>query len=179
MSRTARRIRTACLGLFLAVALSAAAGTTYLLMTLDEMVAAADIAVFGEVESTSVVEREDMPWTRVLIAVERDLAPADQAAEQVELWFLGGALSADRALVVAGMPRFESGERLLILAYDDSYASPLVGFEQGLWRVVGDRLVAEDGRRLGFDGDTLALDGEPAPVGTLLDALQERLEARP
>lgn len=172
-----RRVSALVLGIWLA----SAAATTYLEMTLDEMVAAADIAVYGEVESTSVEERDDLPWTRVLIAVERDLAPADEPSTEVELWFLGGALPGGRTLVVAGMPSFEAGERILVLAYDERYASPVVGFEQGLWRLVGDRLVGADGRRLGFDGDAvaLALDAQPAPVGDLLDALQERLEARP
>ena len=159
--------------------LSLVGATTYLAMTLDEIVAAAEIAVYGEVDSTTVVERDQRPWTRVVITVQRDLAPADGELDELELWFLGASLPGGPSLVVAGMPRVEPGERLLVLAYDDDVASPIVGFVQGLWRVVDDRLVAEDGRRLGFDGDALALDGDPAPVNQLLDALEERLEARP
>ena len=172
------RMRAVALALFVGT-LGAAAATTYLAMTLDEMVAATEIAVYGVVESTTVEERDQMPWTRIAITVERDLAPADGGLGQLELWLLGGTLPAGPSLVVAGMPRLEPGERVLVLAYDDDFASPIVGFRQGLWRVVGDRLVAEDGRRLGFDGDALALDGDPAPIDALLDALQERLEARP
>lgn len=162
--------------------LAGASATTYVATTIDDMLAAAEIAFYGEVESTTVVERDRMPWTEVRFRIERDLTAGDQEGpppDVIELAFLGGALPGGPTLVVAQMPRFAPGERVLVLAYDADVASPIVGFRQGLWRLSGESLVGDDGRRLGLEGGELVAEGERVPLGDVLAAIAARLGERP
>jgi hypothetical protein len=98
----------------------------------------------------------------------------------VELAFLGGDAPGVPRQTVAGMPTLVVGERVLLLSYgaEARYASPLVGYDQGLFRIVDDAWTDADGRTLGFDAaGILTLGALAAPVGDeLLDALAQRLE---
>jgi hypothetical protein len=174
------------------VAAGVAAATTYVEMTLDEMIGAADVAILAEVRDVQPFERDGRPWTRVTLAVELDLIDAAATGEtpaeppagepdegeptEVQLEFLGGALPGGPSLAVAGMPTFQPGERVLALAYerDDALASPIVGFRQGLWRVSADALVSEAGIVLGLEDGAIVPGGSPSPVAAVLDVLVER-----
>lgn len=162
----------------LALLLSGGAwATTYRHLSLTEMLDRAEIAFLGTVSSVSVEERQGEPWTVVEFAVERDVAgPAAEGRR--ELAFLGGDLATGR-LRVELMPSFEVGQRVLILAYLDQYISPIVGFDQGLWRLGGDGLLDTRGRRLSLDDEgRLTEDGARVEVDLLLDALERELEGR-
>ena len=54
---------------------------------------------------------------------------------QIELRFGGGELDGLRE-EVAGVPQFTVGERRVIFAHAGHFVSPIVGFNQGLFRVV-------------------------------------------
>ena len=176
-----------------AVAGSFALATTYVDLTLEQMASAADLAFLGEVADVVVVERDGMPWTRVEFRVERDLLAGgpdgagddgddgepDAAEGTLQLEFLGGTLPGGPSLAVALMPSFAVGERVVVLAYDELAASPIVGFRQGLWRVEGDALVDETGVRLGLDGETPSAGGAAAPLDALVDAIAALLQEQP
>src|SRR5690606_32035026 len=99
---------------------------------------------------------------------------AELPPDSLELTFLGGEAPGDRRLVVAGSPSWRTGETVLVAAYDDpDLASPIVGFRQGLWRLVGDAFVDEDGRGLGLDAaGRLVRSDLPAAPAEVLSAVR-------
>jgi hypothetical protein len=179
MRRVRRRralARTAAAGLLLC---ATALATSYRELTLTEILASAEVGFVATVAATSVEMRVDLPWTVVEFDVERRLAGPARAGEAFRLSFLGGTRTAGEGLQVNLMPQFEVGERVLILAYDEEYYSPIVGFDQGLWRQQGQVLVDARGRRLGLDDDgRLLADGGAGEPALVIDAVARELEAR-
>ena len=161
---------------------SSAFATTYKALTLDEMVAATDLGFYGEVVSIAVEERDGDPWTVVTFDIIRALEGIEaneDAEENVSFAFYGGTLPSGESLLVSLMPQFSEGDRVLMLAHDREQYSPVVGFRQGLWRETTLGLRDETGRLLSLDEeDVLTLEGEGGGTEALLDALQERLDAR-
>lgn len=106
--------------------------TTYYAYDLDAILTRADIIVFAEVSDVTMALRDEVPWTTVSLEPLRVLK-GDEAKAAASIAFYGGNAEG-HSLEVEGMPRLNVGEQVLILRYDnDSYASPLVGFSQGLW----------------------------------------------
>ena len=161
---------------------SVAFATTYKALTLAEMVETTDLGFYGEVVGVTVEERDGDPWTVVTFDVTRALVgiEADEGSEEdVSFAFYGGTLPSGESLLVSLMPQFSEGDTVLMLAYDAELYSPVVGFRQGLWRETTLGLRDETGRLLSLDEEgTLALDGDGGGTEALLDALQERLDAR-
>ena len=200
MTRTSRGRRRRALGRparcsvllgLLIVALIAPVGTatSYLELTLEEMLDRATFAIYATVVAVDTELRGDEPWTLVTFMPQRDLLnPPDEAdieaaeapLEPVQLAFLGGSLVEGPTLTVTLMPTFEVGELVIVLAYDADYASPIVGFRQGLWRDGDLGLVDETGRSLSLDDEgDLLLEGPGAGTEALLQALERRLQGAP
>jgi hypothetical protein len=159
-------------------------------LDLDERLERAADVFVGEVRSLREEAFDDEPWTVVTLDVEHWLRSAgvdvdDPAAErarrpQVELAFLGGHAPGVPRRTVAGIPSLAPGERLLLLTYgpDARYASNLVGFDQGLFRLADGVWTDADGALLGLDRDgilTLGPTGSPGDEA-MLAALRARLE---
>jgi hypothetical protein len=119
-----------------------------------------------------------------------DLVPLyGVASQEVVLRFAGGAIDGMRE-EIAGMPRFEVGERVIVFARQGRFVSPIVGFHQGLFEVVerdGEPVVlnergapvtaaAAGALRIGnaADGKTSAM-----PLDAFLDRVRENLATRP
>lgn len=179
---------------------SLAGATTYRELDLDSLLQKAQIAFYGEVREVSVEDRDGEPWTRVRFEVRDDLF-AEDALDEVgdgaagdgsrdngeegegssrELLFYGGELPG-LTLNVTGMPQFSPGDEVIILAYDADYYSPIVGFNQGLWRLGASGFRDPQGRILSLGPDSvLVRDGAGAGTADLVRALQQALEeARP
>lgn len=155
----------------------AAAVTTFIELSLPEILERAEIGFLGTVSSMRVESREGQPWTVVEFEVERTLLSEESEPRNRTLAFLGGETASGESLQVNLMPVFEVGERVVVLAYDEEYFSPVVGFNQGLWRLDGGELVDETGRRLGLDDrDRLVHDGVNNALGAVLDVLAAGLE---
>jgi hypothetical protein len=152
--------------------------TTYKTLTIDEMIAQADIAFLGSVTSIETIDREGEPWTRVTFTVTEPLL-ATEADETVTLTFYGGTLSNGVSITVSLMPQFREQEEVLVLAYNDELYSPIVGFRQGLWRNATLGLRDEIGRALTLNEDgTLSLGGAGGSTADILRTLKEALENR-
>ncbi len=172
-------MRRFLLTLFL-LSLGWAAATTYRVLTLDEMLAQTQIAFYGEVVEVTPEAREGEPWTLVEYRVLEPLSGLTAEDETVTLAYYGGTLPSGESLTVSLMPRFEALERVLVLAYDADYYSPIVGFRQGLWRETPLGLRDETGRLLSLNEDgELALEGEGGDAEALLEAIRTRLEEQP
>jgi hypothetical protein len=170
--------------------LGVAAATASVALDLDARLERAVDAFVGEVRSVRSAALAGEPWTIVTVEVEAWLrsagAPVDDPEEelgsrpQVELAFLGGDAPGVARRTVAGMPSLAVGERVLLLSYgaDARYASNLVGYDQGLFRLVDDVWTDVDGEALGFGPDgILTLGGDGAAADEeMLSALRARLE---
>ncbi len=72
-------------------------------------------------------------WTAVKFGDLTWFAGSGRA--ETELSFAGGTIG-DRSEIVAGMPRFSQGQRVLLFVRDRDTVSPIVGFHQGCFRLV-------------------------------------------
>ncbi len=152
-----------------------AGATTYTALSLEEIAQKADTAFYGTVGEVRVEDRDGEPWTVVTFTPERTLK--GDLGESFELSFYGGTPPEGPALLVDGMPRFETGETVLLFAYDAAYYSPVVGFSQGLWRLSDAGLRDETGRVLSLDEEgALEPDGSGAATEDLLSAFEGLLE---
>jgi hypothetical protein len=119
-----------------------------------------------------------------------DLVPLLGVDDQdVVLRFAGGAVDGMRE-EIAGMPSFEVGDRVVVFARHGRLVSPIVGFHQGLFRVVdrkGVPVVLNEGRfpvtrvegqALRF-GSTAEGAGSAMALDLFLDRVREALATRP
>ena len=63
-----------------------------------------------------------------------------QVASPFTLDFLGGTVGNHR-MEVSGMPKFQVADRLILFSYgpDKTFVSPVIGFDQGAFRVIRDQ----------------------------------------
>ncbi len=169
-----KRIWAACLLVALA---GIAMATTYLALTLDEMLERAELAFHGRVLERATEARDGEAWT--LITFEVLSAWRGSQGGEVTLGFYGGTLEGGVSVAVSGMPELAVGDEVIVLAYDAPYYSPLVGFNQGLWRLTARGFERESGELLSLnEAGELTLDGDGAAIDELLAALRSRLEAQ-
>jgi hypothetical protein len=160
-----------------------AGATTYLRLTPQAMLGKASLVFVGTVAEVSVTNDGGTPWTHVRFTVDTPLegVPVDaggKATKPVALAFLGGTVPGGPSLAVSGMPQFETGEKVLVFAYDQVYASPIVGFRQGLWRITPAGLRDEDGNLLSVTAGKLTTGGSGAPLDTVVQAIRDALKAQ-
>lgn len=155
--------------------------TTFRQLTLDELIEAAELAFHGTVASTDTSLRDGDPWTTVTFEVTQLLLfpdDLDEPGTRLSLDFLGGTAGGSQ-LTVALMPQFEAGDEVLLFAYDADYYSPIVGFNQALWRLSpAGEWVSEAGVPLGLADDGSLTAEAAGPADEVLVELAERLEVR-
>jgi hypothetical protein len=174
--RTSKRLRViATIGFLAVLGCASLRATTFETVTFDQMVRQADIIFVGTVVNTTpfAMQTRQGPIikTRVTFSVS-DAIYGSPGIQQV-LEFVGGELNAV-GLAVPGMPTFAIGDRRVVFARKDNSASPIVGFNQGLLRVVRggdgvDRVQTLDGRPLARVEDigtrTMAATVPVVPIG--------------
>lgn len=185
MSPGARRRLAAPLLVMLAAAVGLAGG--WRALDLPERLEAAHGAMVGTVGSVVVEARDGEPWTIVTLDVERwllrdgqvvvpEVDDLDEEPSEVAAAFWGGRAPGVPTLLVAGMPTFAPGERVLWLlrAPDAGLAAPTVGVDQGVWRDQGGIWTGADGSVLGVGADGRPrLGGEVVADTELFEALTE------
>lgn len=166
------------------------------------------VALGGRAAATVIVAKDfnalcdeaDMIFVGTVVSVESRWAdPKRQAIETlvtfsdltwirgtprgaITLRFSGGAVDDIREEIV-GVPQFRAGERRVIFALEGRFVSPVVGFDQGAFRVIdgsgGPQVVgaaeADDPHGALHLGAPPA-SGTPVPVG--LDEFVERVRQR-
>ena len=148
-------------GSILVAGASPAQATTVLRMTFSEVVDGAEVIAVGTVsaiEETWDAERE-MPFTYVTFS-DVEVLKGEAGGRELTLRFLGGPAPNGLTLAVAGMPRFAVGQQAVVFSIGNGVqACPLVGWWQGLYRVVRDAgrnvlTIADHAGRpvAGFDG---------------------------
>ncbi len=181
-----RALRRVALAVSLGAMLGAARTDATVVVAKDfgALCAEADLIFVGTVASTesrwsdpqkqaieTVVTFADLTWLR----------GGPQAT--MELRFGGGELEGLRESV-AGVPQFTVGERRVIFAHAGHFVSPLVGFSQGLFRVVdgadGPVVLDSEGKAVTGVGRAALQRGAAGDRSTALplDAFLDRVRAQ-
>ena len=150
-----------------------ALATTYSAMSLEDMLSKAEIAFHGVVSDIRVEARANEPWTIVTFEVRQSLL--GDVGESIDLAFYGGTLDGV-VLKVTSMPEFRLTEEVIILAYEDSYYSPIVGFSQGLWRFGSRDFEDSERQTIGVSEEGKLVIGESAGTEEILAAFTEALQ---
>lgn len=168
-----------------------ALATTYLERTPEELVLAADHVFVASVEGVEPDLSGSFPFTAVTFGVEEWLAyagrgtpandPETEAPSSVTLTFLGGASQDGSRLIVGGVPQFQRGQRVLVLAYDaPGLASPVVGVRQGVFTLDLRGARAPDGSYLSVPAaGRLTTAASGAGVEEVLEAIRSLIDEGP
>lgn len=111
---------------------------------IEEMPGKADFVVVGTVVDSFSQwdDRGVMINTHYRIQVEEDIVGVNSA--EITLIFAGGTVDG-RTIVVTHTPLLSDGEKYIIFGYEgNKYSVPVVGHEQGIFRVVHDQAARED-----------------------------------
>lgn len=120
------------------LAASAAGATTLLSLDFNDLVSAADGVIIGTVDGIEVHRSDDGVIYRYVTLGDLEVLTGTYGEAEITLRFEGGVLE-DEALLVHGSPEFEEGERLVLFVEGNGEGIvPLVGWEQGLFRVQTD-----------------------------------------
>jgi hypothetical protein len=172
------------------IALSTAArATTVVSKSFPDLCAQADMifsATVGEVRSQRVdANRGDLETWVTFTAIEPILGVTTPT---VTLRFAGGVVDGVREEFL-GVPRFTTGERVVLFARQGYELSPVVGVGQGCFRVVesasGATVAAADGQPLiGLDSRAEQVDGgqgaggDSLSLSRFLDEVRRELQAQ-
>jgi hypothetical protein len=123
------------------VSLRPVGATTVAGMATAEQAASADRIFVGRVTAVASRPKAATPkYFETVVHFDVEETIAGSGASSVELTFSGGEVGGVRQRI-DGMPEFTVGERYVVMLEADqrpALASPLVGFNQGLYRVVGE-----------------------------------------
>jgi hypothetical protein len=156
--------------------------TTVIAKSFAELCAEADLIFAGTVsasESSWADPDKHAIQTRVTFADLTWLRGAPRAT--VTLRFAGGSIDGFTE-EIAGMPRFAVGDQVVIFARDAESISPIVGFHQGLYRVVDGRVFDAEGQAVTMVGGAAlrrhaagATPGLGLPLTDFLDRVRGEL----
>lgn len=91
-----------------------------------------------------------IPHTFVTFAIEQTFKGSAAKGGHITLRFEGGPDGTGRAMLVPGMPMFDIGDRdILFVSHNRNLPCPLVGWEQGRFRVINNAVYTEQGQEVG------------------------------
>lgn len=163
-----------------------ARATTVVAKSFADLCAEADLVFAGTVtgvETAWADAAKQAIETRVTFGDLTWLRGGPQAT--LTLRFAGGTLDG-LSEEIAGVPRFATGDRVVIFARNGEFISPIVGFHQGLYRVVdgarGPAVVDAEGHPVtGVSGAAVrrgtpaAAPGAPLSLDAFLDGVRGQL----
>ena len=100
-----------------------------------------------------------LPHTFVTFAIEQTFKGSAANGGHITLRFEGGPDGTGKAMLIPGMPMFDIGDRdILFVSHNRNLPCPLVGWEQGRFRVLNGAVYTEQGQEVGVTaGEQLAL----------------------
>ncbi len=155
--------------------LAPAAGRATILdpVTTDQLAEKATLIFEGtairvEYRNSDVESREDvaLPHTFVTFRIDRLLKGASQDGGEITLRFQGGPDGEGNTMMIPGIPLFDVGEEVVLFVRGNgTEMCPVVGWEQGRFRLVDDAVLTEQGEEIWMDSKGRMLIGpyKPAP----------------
>jgi hypothetical protein len=143
-------------------------------LTLEQQVEKAQIIMHTLITSSEVQNRaNNKTWTAYALEPKKfirgssaELIKLNIANKQVpSLSIYGGA-----NIKLEGAPSFKAGDELVVLMYTKAYDNPIVGFNQGVYRVTGGKVTT-------LEGKPVAVKLEGKAVDASLENFLKQLEA--
>lgn len=142
-----------------------------------ELVVEAQLVAVGNVSRVEAISTTGQSYAYTYVTVsDLEVLKGSYSSPEITLRTDGGPLANGRTLVVAGMPRFRESERVVVFVKGNGQQiCPLVGWGQGLLRVVADGaggsevVTTSSGARIrAIQGGEFVLTEQPALPGVLL-----------
>jgi hypothetical protein len=170
--------RLACAVMLLTLAVPGGlAATTIVAKSFTDLCREADKIFVGTVADVTSQWKDRARMEIETLVRFTNVTPIDgSGGDDVTLRFGGGEMEGIRE-EIAGIPQFEPGQRVVVFARDGMSINPIVGFRQGLFRVVDDSrgpVVADADRRpvIAIENGDLRLGKPEDGVGTALSLEQ-------
>jgi hypothetical protein len=121
--------------------LSGSNATTLKTVPLLEQIRKADTIVHGNITGIRVEERRGKPWTVYTLNLKKTIKGK---LEPATVAILGGEFDG-KTYKLEHAPSFKRDDELFLFLYDKAFDSPIVGFNQGIYRVQNDRVFDTNG----------------------------------
>jgi hypothetical protein len=140
----------------LGLLLGLAQASSYKTVSLLEQLTKADSIVHATIASVRSEERNGKPWTVYNLTIKKSFK-AELAGSNFAI--LGGELN-NKTYRLVGAPSFKRDDEVFLFLYTKRFDSPIVGFNQGIYKVQGERVVDANGSQfpLVVDGAQVASD---------------------
>lgn len=133
-----------------------AGATTLIPVDTDQLIEKAGLIVQGVVTAVEYrnsdvdsPEHISLPHTFVTFDIERSFKGSTPSDSSITLRFQGGPDGKGRVMMIPGVPLFDVGDRdILFIRGNGTQMTPLVGWEQGRFRIVNDMLYSDAGEEL-------------------------------
>jgi hypothetical protein len=140
--------------------------TTYPKLSLETQVERAEVIVRATIKEVVRQERNKRPWTVYLLQTQqfwRGEGLLPKTSDQPSFAIFG-----NDKIKLEGAPSFQVGQEWIFLLYTKNYDSPIVGFNQGAYRL-------ESGTTLDVNNKPVLLEGKPATRASFIAALEKIL----
>jgi len=132
---------------------SSAAATTVLAMNLKDLTSHAELIFSGTVTDIRTERQANTIYTYVMFS-DLEIVKGINTGATITVRLSGGSVAGETVEVV-GMPKFVSGERSIVfLAGNFKYLCPIVGWEQGRFKIKWDSV---SGREVLFDSGDVSV----------------------
>lgn len=147
----------------LALTAGVAQATTVSVVSFEDQIKKADVIVHVRIVDVKTIQNKNFPWQQYTLSVRDTLKGEASLLPQVgsapSFIVLGGD-----TWTMEGAPMFKKDEEWVLFLYKTQYDSPIVGFNQGMYRV-------QDSRVMGIE--SLNLKNNELP--TFKTLIQEKL----
>jgi hypothetical protein len=143
-----------------------ALATTYPKLSLETQLERAEVIVRATVKEVLRQERNKRPWMVYTLDTKqhwRGEGLLPKTSEQPSF-----AIYGNDKIKLEGAPSFKVGEEWIFLLYTKNYDSPIVGFNQGAYKL-------ESGTVLDVNNKPVLLDGKPATRESFIAAVEKIL----
>jgi len=145
-------VKPGMLAALTAALVAPALATTVKTLTLAEQAKKADVIVHARISDVTTQTRDGVIWTAYRLAITETVTGDPSVLPSVEndpsVWVMAGLTDA---------PTFSVNDELIVLLYRGTFDSPVVGFNQGVYRIQGGKITGSDTTVDDFKKNLLAL----------------------
>jgi hypothetical protein len=143
-----------------------ALATTYPKLSLETQIERAEVIVYATIKEVVRQERNKRPWTVYILETKqywRGEGLLPKTSDQPSFAIFG-----NDKIKLEGAPSFKVGEEWIFLLYTKNYDSPIVGFNQGAYKLEGTAV-------LDVNNKPVLLENKPTARDRFIAALEKIL----
>ncbi len=126
--------------------------TTYPKLSLEAQAERADVIVRATVRAVQAEERNKRPWRVYGLTVQQTWRGDANTLPKLQATPSFAILGGDK-LKLEGAPSFKENEEWILFLYTKAYDSPIVGFNQGAYRIQGENVFDVAGKIVQLEAD--------------------------